>query len=185
MIVETMEIKISKVNSDNFNISSLDKFNRFQRVEECWRKVNGKYELLPVRYTEDWDIEELRALAKRILSETADGGIAYTARLNGEVIGFALLDKTPFGTESRYIDLSEFYVSAEYRRLGAGGLLFKAACRGAVALGGQKLYISAHSAKESIYAYQSYGCVPAKEINGRLAEKEPCDVPLEFDLDGL
>ena len=45
-----------------------------------------------------------------------------------------------------------------------------------------KLYISAHSARESIAAYRKYGCINAEEINEALAEKEPCGLQLEFQL---
>lgn len=31
-------------------------------------------------------------------------------------------------------------------------------------------------------AYHALGCVEAAEINRALAEKEPCDVPLEYVL---
>ena len=46
-----------------------------------------------------------------------------------------------------------------------------------------KLYISAHSSKESQAAYKAIGCVHAEEINQKLAEEEPCDVQLEYVLD--
>ena len=57
------------------------------------------------------------------------------------------------------------------------------ACEEAKRLGADKLYISAHSSKESQAAYKAIGCVHAKEINQKLAEEEPCDVQLEYILD--
>ena len=56
------------------------------------------------------------------------------------------------------------------------------ACQGARELGASRLYISAHSAKESMAAYRALGCVEAEEINWTLAKKEPCDVQLEYRL---
>ena len=56
------------------------------------------------------------------------------------------------------------------------------ACQGARELGASWLYISAHSAKESMAAYRALGCVEAEEINWTLAKKEPCDVQLEYRL---
>ena len=56
------------------------------------------------------------------------------------------------------------------------------ACAGARELGASRLYISAHSAREPMAAYRALGCVEAVEVNRILAEKEPCDVPLEYVL---
>ena len=64
-----------------------------------------------------------------------------------------------------------------------GKALFYQACEEARRLGADKLYISAHSSKESQAAYKALGCVHAKEINPKLAEEEPCDVQLEYVLD--
>ena len=56
------------------------------------------------------------------------------------------------------------------------------ACREARALGAKRLYISAHSARETIAAYRALGCVEAEEICWPLARREPCDVQLEYRL---
>ena len=56
------------------------------------------------------------------------------------------------------------------------------ACAGARELGASRLYISAHSAQETMAAYRALGCVEAEEINWTLAKKEPCDVQLEYRL---
>ena len=70
------------------------------------------------------------------------------------------------------------------RGQGIGRALFRLACREARALGAERLYISAHSARETIAAYRAFGCVEAEEINWTLAKKEPCDVQLEYVLEG-
>ena len=66
---------------------------------------------------------------------------------------------------------------------GIGRALFRLTCREARALGAERLYISAHSAQETIAAYRAFGCVEAEEINWTLAKKEPCDVQLEYVLE--
>lgn len=176
------EIQYLMLDNKNFNRNSLDGFIRLQKVFECWRKNGEDYALMPVTYTEDWSLEERRKSADRIINEINSGSIAYGAFENGKVIGYALILKERFGSKKQYIDLAEFYVSAPYRRNGTGKELFRLACAAARKLGGAKLYISAHSAKESIAAYTNYGCVPALEINRRIAEKEPFDLQLEFEL---
>ena len=46
----------------------------------------------------------------------------------------------------------------------------------------KKLYIFAHSSKESQAAYKALGCVPAEEIIPWIADEEPFDVQLEYVL---
>ena len=56
--------------------------------------------------------------------------------------------------------------------------LFAPACKTAKEIGAKKLYISAHSSKESQAAYRKLGCIEATEINQVIAENEPYDIPL-------
>ena len=73
-------------------------------------------------------------------------------------------------------------MSKPYRRRGIGKELFKLACKTAKEVGAKKLYISAHSSKESQAAYRKLGCIEATEINQVIAENEPYDVQMEFVL---
>lgn len=177
-----MMIVYRKITGENFSIASLDGFIRRQEVRECWRRVDGAWKLLPIAYVEDWDPEARRVRAERILQGVRSGGAAYGAWCDGGVVGFARLALPLFGSEGQYIDLAQLHVSEPFRRQGIGGELFRMACRGARELGASRLYISAHSAKESAAAYRKYGCVEAEEVNRVLAEKEPCDIQMEFQL---
>ena len=71
----------------------------------------------------------------------------------------------------------------EYRCQGIGRKLFSMACEEARLLGADKLYISAHSSKESQAAYRALGCTPAEEVNEKLAAAEPCDVQMEYRIE--
>lgn len=177
-----MIIKYKKLSVENFSMTSLDNFQRYQEVFYCWRNINGKYMLQPIHYIEDWSFYEKRRLAEKILNGIVNGGIAYAAVINDEIVGFAYLDGKLFGSKNQYIDLAEFYVSKPQRRKGIGKKLFDMVCNGAKELGAMKIYISAHSAEESIAAYKSYDCVLAEEINIDLAEMEPCDLQMEYCL---
>lgn len=176
------KIEYRELTVDNFSVYSLDNFKRYQSVTKCWRKVGNIYKLLPVTYVEDWSLSECRELSERIIDALKAGSLAFGAVCDNEIIGFALIDGKRFGSKNQYVDLAEFYVSEQFRRKGIGRKLFNLACNAAERLGGAKLYISAHSAEESIAAYKSYGCIFAKEINRALAEKEPCDLQLEYVL---
>ena len=55
-------------------------------------------------------------------------------------------------------------------------------CEEARRLGADKLYISAHSSKESQAAYRALGCTRAEEVNAELAAAEPFDIQMEYSL---
>lgn len=175
-------ITYAELDSGNFLPTSLDSFRRRQAVQECWRRVDGALVLRPVAYTEDWGLGERRKIAAEILETLQRGGAAFGAFHRGEVVGFALLAGTLFGTESQYLDLVHFYVSEPYRGQGAGRRLFELACGKARGLGAQKLYISAHSARDSMAAYWKLGCTEAAEVHQGHAVSEPCDIQMEYLL---
>ncbi len=177
-----MKIVYAALGGENYNAFSLDSFIRKQTVKMCWRKVNGEYVLKPVEYVEDWTLTERREMATYIIDELINGGKAFGAFDCGKLIGYACVSAGVLGSAGQYLLLSEFYVSLPYRNKGIGKRLFKEACASAKADGAKKLFISAHSAEDSIAAYKKYGCVLAKEKNVALAEKEPCDLQLEFVL---
>lgn len=180
-----MEVTITELNRENFCETSLDGFERYQKVDSCWRKLGKEYVLTPVSYVENWSKNELRRIARMLLDECERGAKAFLAVNGGEVIGFALLDTAMFGASCIYATLAELYVSAPFRNKGVGKKLFLRASKEALSLGADKLYISAHSAEDTISAYRNWGCVFADEINYALAEKEPFDLQLEFDLRSL
>lgn len=179
---ELQNIQIVNLNTGNFNEDSLDCFILKQRVSNCWRNIDGKYKLIPISYTEDWNLFERKNMAKKIITALNSGATAIAAVIDKSVIGFALLSDLLFGSSKQYVNLKEFYVSEPYRRNGIGKLLFDKICLKAKNLGAKKLYISAHSAEESIAAYTKYGCLLAEEPDAAHIEKEPFDLQLEYDL---
>jgi len=98
------------------------------------------------------------------------------------LVGFASVENQLFGSRMQYVQLSCIHVSEEWRGKGIGKRLFVIAVEGARRLGAEKLYISAHSSKESQAFYHAMGCIEAIEYNKELAEAEPCDCQLEFIL---
>ncbi len=171
-----------KADEKNFNANSLDNFILNQNVSRCWRYIDRSYKLTPVSYTEDWNLSQRRAVAKKIIDGVKCGSAAVLAVIGGEVVGFALIDGRLFGGENKYADLAEFYVCKPFRRKGIGERLFTLACIEAENFGAEKLYISAHSAEESISAYKKYGCVAASAPDASHVEKEPFDLQLEYPL---
>ena len=179
-----MPAEIKVLTYDNFRADSLDGFIRHQEVTECWRCIDGKWQLQPIAFTEDWDIPRLREEAADLL-RTMDEGNPVIGAFDGEkVVGYAQLGER-LGSRGQYIELVGFHVSEPYRGQGIGRRLFSAICDAARAAGADKLYISAHSSKESQAAYRALGCVPAQEADPVRMEKEPCDVQMEYDLKGV
>lgn len=181
---ETMsQITYARLDESHFHAHSLDDFCRHQDVTECWRLIQGEWKLIPHSFVEAWTVQECREIAADIIQHRNRDQSGFGA-FDGEcVVGFATVAHVLFGQTARYADLVYFYVSEEHRRRGIGRVLFSMACEEARRLGAQKLYISAHSSKESQAAYRSLGCVHAREINAHLAALEPCDVQMEYPLE--
>ncbi len=177
-----MAITYERLCGKNFNGRSLDRFIRHQKVSECWREVDGEWKLLPIEFEERWSTEERRKVADDIAAHMEKDQTAFGAFDGDRVVGFITISHNFFGKTANYVELICFNVSEDYRKKGVGRSLFRLACKEAKDLGADKLYISAHSSRESQAAYKALGCVHVTEINQELAEKEPCDVQLEYVL---
>ncbi|MGN0601354.1 MAG: GNAT family N-acetyltransferase [Oscillospiraceae bacterium] len=175
-------IVIEKLTGKNFNVNSLDDFIRYQEVKECWRFVGEEWKLVANEFIEDWDLKKRREIAASICKLLGSEWTAYGAFLDEKIVGYIVLSNILFGSKKQYSELVLFHVSQPFRRMGIGTDLFKAICREAKLLGAEKLYISAHSSKESQAAYRKLGCVNAEEINREIAENEPFDVQMEYVL---
>ncbi len=101
---ELQNLQIVNLNINNFNENSLDNFILKQRVTNCWRKIDDTYKLMPVCYTEDWNLSERKNIAQKIISALHCKATAIAAIINNSVIGFALLSNHLFGKDKKYID---------------------------------------------------------------------------------
>jgi ribosomal protein S18 acetylase RimI-like enzyme len=176
------EIHYQRLNADNFTGYSLDDFVRHQTVTECWRKIDNDWKLVSNIYEENWSQVQCREIAEDVVHHINLDQTGLGAFDGERIIGFATVSHRLFGTAARYMQLVCFQVSEEYRHQGIGRKLFSMACEEARRLGADKLYISAHSSKESQAAYRALGCSFAEEINEELAAAEPFDVQMEYRL---
>lgn len=154
-------------------------FDRFQVVEQCWRKVQGRWVVKDVPFTERWSDGDYRELCALLRLTLATGGRVWGAFLDGKLKGFASVEGERIGSKGQYADLSSLHVSADARGQGLGRRLFQLAEEDARRLGAGALYISAHSSVESQAFYRSVGCEEAREYQAFHVEKEPCDCQLE------
>jgi len=177
-----MNYQYRRLDKNNFTGHSLDDFVRHQTVTECWRKTGSDWKLVPNAYEENWSLEQCREIAEDVVNHINLDQTGFGAFDGERIIGFATVSHRLFGLTARYVQLVCFQISEEYRRQGIGRKLFSMACEEARQLGADKLYISAHSSKESQAAYRALGCTPAEEVNAELAAAEPFDVQMEYRL---
>ena len=180
--VMSAEIHYQRLNADNFTAHSLDDFVRHQTVTECWRKIDNDWKLVPNVYEDNWSQVQCREIAEDVVHRINLDQTGFGAFDDERIIGFATVSHRIFGAAARYVQLVCFQISEKYRRQGIGRKLFSMACEEARQLGADKLYISAHSSKESQAAYRALGCTPAEEVNQELAAAEPFDVQMECRL---
>ncbi len=177
-----MKYQYKRLDNSNFTGHSLDDFIRHQTVTACWRKINNDWKLVPNVYEENWSQVQCREIAEDVVHHINLDQTGFGAFHGERIIGFATISHRIFGTAARHVELVCLQISEEYRRQGNGRRLSFLACAEARRLGADKLYISAHSSKESQAAYRALGCSFAEEINEELAAAEPFDVQLEYKL---
>jgi len=177
-----MEIRVERLTEDNFNSHSLDNFIRHQVVTECLRNVDGNWLLLPISFVEEWSLDKCREEASAIANNLSGNMIDYGAFEGTDLIGYITVGTKRLGTKRQYVQLVTFQVSEPFRGMGVGRKLFEKAAGAAKGHGAKKLYISAHSSKESQAAYKALGCVHAEEIIPWIADEEPFDVQMEYVL---
>ena len=177
-----IKYRYKRLDNNNFTGNSLDDFVRHQTVTACWRKTDNDWKLVPNVYEENWLLEQRRKIAEDVVHHINLDQTGFGAFDDERIIGFATVSHRIFGVAARYVQLVCFQISEEYRRQGIGRKLFSMACEEARQLGADKLYISAHSSKESQAAYRALGCSFTEEINEELAAAEPFDVQMEYRL---
>ena len=78
-------IKIERLSKENFSENELDSYIRTHEVKKVYRKQEEEYVLVECPYTEDWNLERKREVARNISSEDY---ITYLALDDNRVIGF-------------------------------------------------------------------------------------------------
>lgn len=175
-------IKYVNLTASDINLSMFSNFDRHQDVKNCWRKENGEWILKDISFTEEWGTEEYQYLVKCLHNTISTGGTVFGAFSESRLVGFASLENELFGHNNDYIQLSSIHITNGSRGSGIGKKLFHHVCDSARKTGARKLYISAHSSKESKAFYDALGCVEAVEYNEKLVEMEPFDCQMEYLL---
>lgn len=167
---------------NDIDLSMFRFFDRTQNVAKCWRKMNDKWIIKDIAFIDNWFKKEYKEVVQYLKNLVDSGGYALGAFCDGKLKGFVSVEPNIFGTNARYMNLSNIHVSRDMRGHGIGKELFESAKIWAKEHNAEKLYISAHSAIESQAFYKAMGCVEAVEYNQYFAEKEPFDCQLEYVL---
>ncbi len=176
-MINYRELNYNEISPELFNY-----FDRYQKVERCWRKENGEWLLKEISFEENWDDKDYIYLVECLKSTLATGGAVYGAFKDMTLVGFSSVESEFFGKKLEYLQLSSIHVSNKYRGYGIGRELFQLSADRARLMGAKKLYISAHSSEKTQAFYKSMNCTEALEYNQRLADSEPSDCQLEYRL---
>ena len=156
----------------------LDAFERTQKVKRVYANENGKLLLKDQIWTMDWSLEHKRKVAANLKS---DACIAYAVWENEKVIGFVSVMKALIGCQ---MVLDIIQVDRAFRGQGIGRQLFDLAALEAKNAGAKELYISACCSEETVNFYKAMGAVPTNDPIPEIAEAEPYDIQMTFDLKG-
>lgn len=175
-------MKIINLKAEMINQELFAHFQRHQIVSKCWRKIDGKWCVKDIAFTDNWNEGEYSKLIAFLKSTVTKGGVVFGAFINDVLKGFSSVEPVLFGKSKEYLDLSSMHVSEDMRGNGIGKELFQLSKDWAQQHGAKKLYISAHSSLESQAFYRAMGCVEALEFDKVHVEKEPYDCQLECPL---
>lgn len=164
---------------EEINIDLFTHFYRRQNVTDCWRNIEGVWQIKECPFIDDWTVEDYQELINCLHHTIQTKGYVLGAFFDQQLKGFICVESSFFGKNKDYLDLSSLHVSHDMRHLGIGKTLFQSAKKWAKKQGAKKLYISSHSAVETQSFYQAMGCVDAIEINEMHVMREPFDRQLE------
>ncbi|WP_052878114.1 GNAT family N-acetyltransferase [Chromobacterium subtsugae] len=172
---------IRRLSAADIGADWLDDFQRRQEVTLVYRGAPGERRIVAEPFIDDWSADERRALCRE-LAAMADAGRVWAALEGASLAGFAAISPAPLGPDGEYRQLKELQVDARWRGRGLGRELMRECAAGGRQMGAGRLYISSHSAIETVSFYERCGCAPARWLHGPQIEREPFDWQMEYDL---
>lgn len=159
----------------------LDAFQRRQEVHLVYRAGTDGRHCVAEPFIDDWSPTERRELARE-LTRIAAAGAVLALEIDGHLAGFAAIDPQALGPHGGYRQLKELQVDRRWRGQGLGRALLAASAAAGRELGAEALYISSHSAVETVAFYEACGCAPARWLHAPQLALEPFDCQLELAL---
>lgn len=177
---ESPDILIHTASFTDRDLDFILSFDRRQPVDRVIRMTQGVATESADPFVDDWSRAERLQVKQDLLNAQAEGGFISLAMRQDRVVGFACVDGAPLDPDGRYRQLKEIHVAADERGRGIGRLLFARCVEEARCRGFQRLYISSHSARETVLFYQRQACVDARWLCAAQIEREPFDYQMEY-----
>jgi len=168
---------------ERHELDDLWSIDRAELIERVYYHEADELVLVPERHdVKGWPAGEPEQYGP-ILLDCFDRGGTCLGSFDGEtLIGAAVLDHRPVGSEKDRLQLKFLHVSQRHRQAGHGRRLFEEAVTRARALGARRLYVSATPSENTVGFYLRRGCRVANEVDPALFELEPKDIHLELDI---
>ena len=176
-------IVIRPLTSVDLSPQMLRTFKHKQQITQKWVKNGNLWQLLSASELREWSDEKREWIPQYLSWQTERGGCAIGAFAENEIVGFGCVDGTIGGKFGKYSNFTMLFVDDDWKRKGIGKMLFQNLCRCAMAIGAEKVFISAIPSFETVAFYLNMGCVDAKEIIAEFIDTEQ-DRYLEYDLYG-
>ena len=174
-----MEIK--SLNIADISLDLLIHFSHEQMITQKWIKNDGEWKLCDTSELREWSLEKRVWITEYMCQQINRGGTVLGTFYNNILVGFCCLDGILSGKSAKYANLTMLFVDDNWKRNGIGKILFQEARRYAMALGAEKIFISAIPSAETIAFYFKMGCVDTKEIIEEFVDTEN-DRYLEYNL---
>ncbi|MBS5734068.1 MAG: GNAT family N-acetyltransferase [Clostridiales bacterium] len=181
MIKQAREFVIKQLHTSDIFPGLFDTFAHSQKITKKWIKNRESWVLTDASILREWSSEKRIWISEYIIQQINRGGITVGAFYEAQLIGFCCVDGVLSGNSAKYANLTMLFVDDVWKRNGIGRMLFQEACNHAIALGAEKLFISAIPSVETISFYFKMGCIDAVEIVEKFIDSEN-DRYLEFNL---
>lgn len=164
MINQSREFVIKQLHTSDIFPGLLDTFAHSQKITKKWIKSHEDWVLTDVSILREWNSEKRIWISEYMCQQMKRSGTVLGAFYNNILVGFCCLDGVLLGKSAKYANLTMLFVDDNWKRMGIGKTLFQEACNRSIALGAEKLFISAIPSVETIAFYFKMECCDAKEI---------------------
>lgn len=119
-MIEYRNLKIEEINKALFS-----SFQRYQSVNQCYRKIENHWEIRDCPFIDDWSMDDYQELIECLKHTIKTNGCVFGAFIHHQLKGFVSIESTFFGRHHDYLDLTSLHISKDQRGKGIGRELFK------------------------------------------------------------
>ena len=175
-------INFKDLENSDINLNLLNKFNRFQKIDQYYKNEDDKWVLKNTDYSLNWGEYKIKEIISVFINALNNDGYVIGAYDNEKLIGFAVLTIEKFETNEEYMELKYIHVSLEYRHKGIGKQLFKICTERACKKNVKKIRVLANDPEETQRFFLGIGFNDIKEINKKDIVKYPNQREMEYAI---